>query len=372
MAPKRLMVVYGTRPEAIKVAPIIRALSNDEELSAVAVSTGQHREMLDQVNKVFGITPDYDLDCFEKGQDLNKLAGKVFTRLGALFDECTPDAVLVQGDTTTVSVAAQAAFYRQIPVIHLEAGLRSGDISTPFPEEANRRLTTQVASLHLAPTKTSEQNLLNEGVNPDNIAVTGNTVIDALLYATDQKVTFSDSKLNSIAKSDKPVVLVTCHRRENWKKLESVGLALRDIATNFPEYQLVFPVHGNPLLREALVPHIEGLENVYVCEPLAYLEFAAMLKRAHIILSDSGGVQEEAPSVGTPVLCMRESTERPEAVEAGGVKLVGTDRELILSSFKQLATDPNTYSAMTNVSNPFGNGDAAEKSIKAIKKLLGI
>ncbi|OKL48481.1 UDP-N-acetylglucosamine 2-epimerase [Boudabousia liubingyangii] len=369
---KKVMVIYGTRPEAIKVAPLILALREDPDFEPIAVSTGQHKEMLEQVHKVFNFRPDYDLAVFEQGQSLNKLAGKVFLALDKLFAEVHPDLVLVQGDTTTVSVAAQAAFYAQIPVAHLEAGLRSGDIHSPFPEEANRRIATQVSELHLAPSQSSVDNLLREGIDPEKIALTGNTVIDALIMASKLELKYQDPHLERIMNSEVPMVLVTCHRRENWHKLEQIGLALRELAETYPAMQFLFPVHGNPMLRQALVPHIEHCENVYVCEPLPYEFFAAALKKAHIVLSDSGGVQEEAPALKTPVLCMRNSTERPSAVQAGGVKLVGTDKDFIVSSFRELIDDPAVYLSMTTGANPYGDGTAAIKSIEAIKSLLEI
>ena len=329
----RIMTVYGTRPEAIKVAPVIAAIRHDARFESSVVVTGQHREMLDQVNELFGITPDHDLDIFEPGASLSTIFGRVLERLDPVLVAEQPDAVLVQGDTSTVAAAALAAFHRQIPVIHLEAGLRSGDITSPFPEEANRKVATQLAALHLAPTATSRDNLLREGVAAGDVVVTGNTVIDALLNAVEHKAPFTDPALEDLADSGRRVLLVTTHRRENWgDAMSGVGLALARLAQAFPDVQIVLPAHRNPVVREAVLPHLVGLENVTVTEPLPYGEFTRMLGLATVVLTDSGGVQEEAPSLGKPVLVMRENTERPEAVDAGTVRLIGTDEELIVSS----------------------------------------
>ena len=370
---QRVMTIYGTRPEAIKVAPVIRALEAHPELESVTVVTGQHREMLDQVNEIFGIVPDHDLDVFAHGQTLNALAAKVFAGLDAVLVEHRPDAVLVQGDTTTVAAASIAAFYRQIPVVHLEAGLRSGDIGSPFPEEANRRVTTQVTALHLAPTPTSRDNLLREATDPATVAVTGNTVIDALLHTVGQRLPFTDERLVLLEKEARPVVLVTTHRRENWGgAMEGVGRALGRLARCYPDHVVVLPAHRNPVVREAVLPHLEGLDNVLVTEPLAYGEFTRLMAAASVVLTDSGGVQEEAPSLGKPVLVMRENTERPEAVEAGTVRLIGTDEERIVAEVSRLVDDATAYAAMANAVNPYGDGRAAERSVAAIAELLGV
>ena len=372
MSPK-VMTVYGTRPEAIKVAPVIKAIEASSTLQSVTVVTGQHRSMLDQVNEIFGIVPDHDLDIFEPGQQLNSLVAKVLQRLDPVLQQEQPDVLIVQGDTSTVAAAAIASFYRQIPVVHLEAGLRSGDINSPFPEEANRKITTQVAALHLAPTPMSRDNLLRESVDASTIVVTGNTVIDALLHTVDQKLPFSDPRLVEVEQSARRVLLTTTHRRENWgESMESVGRALRRLALIDPETYIVLPLHANPLVRQAVVPHIDGLENVIVTEPLPYGEFTRMMNLAHVVLTDSGGVQEEAPSLGKPVLVMRENTERPEAVEAGTVELIGTDEERIVSSVRALFDDSEHYASMANAVNPYGDGQAAARSIAAIEQMLGL
>jgi UDP-N-acetylglucosamine 2-epimerase (non-hydrolysing) len=370
---KKIMTVYGTRPEAIKVAPVIRAIEASTGLESITAVTGQHREMLDQVNAVFGITPNHDLDVFAPGQTLNALMAKVFDRLDPVLVSERPDAVLVQGDTSTVAAAALAAFYRQIPVFHLEAGLRSGDITSPFPEEANRKVTSQVAALHLAPTSGSRENLLRESVVEADIAVTGNTVIDALLHTAEQQIAFSDPEIQAAVDSGRPILLVTTHRRENWGgAMEGVGRALRRLAVDFPNYLVVLPAHRNPVVREAVLPRLEGLDNIVVTEPLPYGEFTQLLSAARIVLTDSGGVQEEAPSLGKPVLVMRENTERPEAVAAGTVRLIGTDENRIVAEVSALAKDPEHYAAMASAVNPYGDGLAAARVVAAIEAYFGI
>lgn len=367
------MTVYGTRPEAIKVAPVIKALRTSRTLSGITVVTGQHREMLDQVNALFGIEPDHDLDIFEHGQTLAEIASRVLTRLDVVLADERPDAVIVQGDTTTSTAAALAAFYRKIPVVHLEAGLRSGNINSPFPEEANRRITSQIAALHLAPTKTSKHNLIREGIDARDIAVTGNTVIDALLDAVRADTPFQNPRLERVASSGKPLLLVTIHRRESWgEPMRGIGRALARLARDHPDQIVVLPVHRNPVVREAVLPHLAGLENVVVTEPLSYGEFIRVLKLARIVLTDSGGVQEEAPSLGKPVLVMRDNTERPEAVIAGTVRLVGTDEDRLVDEVTELIEDPDAYARMANAVNPYGDGRAAERSIAAVESYLGL
>ena len=368
-----IMPIYGTRPEAIKMAPIVAALNASSDFECVVTVTGQHREMLDQVNELFGITPDHDLDILQQGQSLSDILTRTINGLDKLFAVSKPDAVVVQGDTTTSTAGAIAAFYRGIPVIHAEAGLRSHNLFSPFPEEANRKITTQVASLHLAPTSTSKANLLAEGVNDEDIAVTGNTVIDALLTTVDRKIPFTDPALEELAASGRKILLVTTHRRENQgDAMRAVGRALARIAQAEPELTIVLPAHKNPVVRKAVLPAIEGLPNVMVTEPLAYGEFTHMLSLAHVVLTDSGGVQEEAPSLGKPVLVMRDNTERPEALVAGTVKLIGTDEDRIVTEINQLLHNPAYFEAMATAVNPYGDGKAAERTVAAIAKLLGI
>ncbi|MFC7594466.1 non-hydrolyzing UDP-N-acetylglucosamine 2-epimerase [Terrabacter sp. GCM10028922] len=369
----KVMTVYGTRPEAIKVAPVVKALEACPDFESTTVVTGQHREMLDQVNAIFGIVPDHDLDVFAHGQTLNSIMAKVFDRLDPVLVQERPDAVVVQGDTSTVAAASIAAFYRQIPVVHIEAGLRSGDISSPFPEEANRKLTSQVTALHLAPTSTSRDNLVREDIDAATIAVTGNTVIDALLHTVEQQIPFTDARLAEAERSGRSVMLVTTHRRENWGgAMEGVGRALKALAQRYPEQLLVLPAHRNPIVREAVLPYLMGLGNVVVTEPLAYGEFTRLMAASKIVLTDSGGVQEEAPSLGKPVLVMRENTERPEAVDAGTVRLIGTDEQRIVDEVSRLMDDDSHYASMANAVNPYGDGRAAERSVAAMRQLFGL
>lgn len=366
-----IMTVYGTRPEAIKVAPVIKALEASDELDSITVVTGQHREMLDQVNEIFGIVPDHDLDIMSHGQTLTEIFARVMNQLDPILAEARPDAVIVQGDTSTSTAAALAAFYRQIPVIHLEAGLRSGNIMSPFPEEANRKITSQIASLHLAPTLRSLANLVAEGVRLEDIVVTGNTVIDALYMAVERRTAFTDPDVARVAASGRRIVLVTTHRRENWgDAMEGVGRALARIARRFPESEIVLPVHRNPVVRVAVLPHLEGLDNVTVTEPLGYGEFTHLLSLSTIVLTDSGGLQEEAPSLGKPVLVMRENTERPEAVESGTARLIGTDEERVVAEVARLLTNDAAYAIMAQAVNPYGDGQSAARTLEATVRML--
>ncbi|MFI2103074.1 non-hydrolyzing UDP-N-acetylglucosamine 2-epimerase [Isoptericola sp. NPDC019693] len=367
------MTVYGTRPEAIKAAPVIKALEASDALDSITVVTGQHREMLDQVSEIFEISPDRDLDIFEHGASLSTIVARVLERLDPVLEAEKPAAVIVQGDTSTSTAAALAAFHRGIPVVHVEAGLRSGNILSPFPEEANRKITSQIAALHLAPTSTSKANLLRESVHADDIVVTGNTVIDALLMTMEMKTPFTDPALEDLADSGSRILLVTTHRRENWGgAMEGVGRALTRLAKSFPDVQVVLPAHRNPVVREAVLPHLEGLDNVTVTEPLAYGEFTRLLSLATVVLTDSGGVQEEAPSLGKPVLVMRDNTERPEAVTAGTVRLIGTDEQRIVDEVTSLLTDEAAYRAMAHATNPYGDGRSADRSVAAISHLLSL
>lgn len=370
----RIMTIYGTRPEAIKVAPIIGAIEQDDELENIIVVTGQHREMLDQVNAMFDIVPDHDLNIMAAGQSLNGIVAKVISGVDSVLDVETPDLVIVQGDTSTVMGAAVASFNRQIPVLHLEAGLRSGDINSPFPEEANRKLTSQIAALHLAPTSTSKSNLTREDVRENDIVVTGNSVIDTLLHATATlDVTFDDDRLEDLQRQVADgtagrILLVTAHRRENLGvAMEDIGNAVADLARKYPDLTVVFPIHKNPRVRASIRPAVEDLDNVMLIEPLPYAQFTRALSLAAIVLTDSGGVQEEAPSLGKPVLVMRENTERPEAVVAGTVKLIGTHRQRLIDEVSLLLDSEEAFTAMANAVNPYGDGRAAERTVAAIK-----
>ncbi|WP_311213793.1 MULTISPECIES: non-hydrolyzing UDP-N-acetylglucosamine 2-epimerase [unclassified Arthrobacter] len=367
-----VMPIFGTRPEAIKMAPIVTAFQESADFECVVTVTGQHREMLDQVNELFGIVPDHDLNILQQRQSLSAIMTRTIDGLDKLFAANKPDAVIVQGDTTTSTAGAIAAFYHGIPVVHVEAGLRSGDLFSPFPEEANRKITSQISSLHLAPTSVSRANLLAEGISESDIVVTGNSVIDALLTTVDKHIPFSDPQLEELAASGRRILLVTTHRRENQgDAMRGVGRALARIAEAEPELVIVLPAHKNPVVREAVLPALEGKENVIVTEPLAYGEFTRMLSLAHIVLTDSGGVQEEAPSLGKPVLVMRDNTERPEAVDAGTVTLIGTDEEKIVKEVDRLLNQQDAFDAMANAVNPYGDGKAAERTVAAVAQLLG-
>ncbi|GAA1709106.1 non-hydrolyzing UDP-N-acetylglucosamine 2-epimerase [Propioniferax innocua] len=368
-----VMVVYGTRPEAIKVAPVIKALEESEKLDVISVITAQHREMLDQVNEVFEVTPDVDLNLMKPGQTLNEIAARVLTSIDETIAEHQPAAVLVQGDTTTVMAAGIAAFNRSIPVVHLEAGLRSGDLFSPFPEEGNRKLVSQIASLHLAPTEVSKANLLHDGVDESDIVVTGNTVIDALHWAVERPREFTDPVLNEVADSGRQIILVTTHRRENLgSNMENIGRAMRVLAERYPDAVLVWPAHKNPKVRETIKPHIADLANVISIEPVAYGEFAHLIGASHIVLTDSGGIQEEAPSLGKPVLVLRENTERPEAVDAGTVKLIGAQEADIVREVSALMDSEDAYQAMAQAVNPYGDGKSAQRCLDAMGALLDL
>lgn len=358
---------YGTRPEAIKMAPIILALERHRSFTVDIVVTGQHREMLEQVHDTFGITPTHDLDIHSHGQTLTDITSRTLTGLAPILADRRPDMMLVQGDTTSTLAAAMAAFYAGIPVAHAEAGLRTRNRYSPFPEEINRRMTSQIAALHLAPTARSRRNLIDNGIDAAEIVVTGNSVIDALLWTTALPVTYSDAALRERLDTDRPVVLVTAHRRESWgEPMRRIGHALSVLAARYPHYDFVFPMHRNPLVREAIMPPVARQQNVVLIEPLPYEEFCQLMKRATIVLTDSGGVQEEAPSLGKPVLVMRENTERPEAVEAGVARLVGTDPSAIVSAVAQLIEDPQEYAAMAEAVNPYGDGSAARRTVAAL------
>jgi UDP-N-acetylglucosamine 2-epimerase (non-hydrolysing) len=366
------MVVYGTRPEAIKLAPVIQAIGTSSRLRPVVTLTGQHRTIVEQVNSMFGIRPDHNLDVIQPRQSLHGLTARVLERLSPALQQERPDAVVVQGDTTSAFAGALAAFYEHVPVVHVEAGLRTGDLSSPFPEEANRRLTGQIATLHLAPTPVSEGNLLRDGISSRRVMVTGNTVIDALLWTVQQHVPYGDPVLEAIDSTDAPVLLVTAHRRESWgQRMRDVASAVARLARKHPDLIVVLPLHPNPVVRGALLPALRGLDNVMLVEPMAYGAFARLLQRSTIVLTDSGGVQEEAPSLGKPVLVMRDTTERPEAVSAGTARLVGTDPECVYAAVDQLLTCPRAYETMANAVNPYGDGHAAQRTTKAIEHMFG-
>jgi len=362
----KILAVFGTRPEAIKMAPVVHALRNKVDVKVCV--TAQHRQMLDQVLELFDITPDYDLDIMKPGQDLFDVTSKVLLGIKEILQSVNPDIVLVHGDTTTSMAVAMAAFYLRIPVGHVEAGLRTYDINSPFPEEFNRQLTSKITEIHFAPTEIARQNLLDERVPDSQIFVTGNTVIDALLSMVEKAraVNFSDSVLEDApflkqAKSDVPrIVLVTGHRRENFGQgFEEICHALYDIASKNPDIKIIYPVHLNPNVREPVNRILSNIDNVHLVEPMEYLTFIKLMDLSYLILTDSGGIQEEAPSLGKPVLVMRDATERPEAVEAGTVKLVGTNKKTIVAMVNQLLENKELYTKMSRAHNPYGDGNAS-------------
>lgn len=368
----KIMTVYGTRPEAIKVAPVVKALEADDRFESIVVSTGQHKEMLEQVNSMFQITPNYDLHLMKTGQQLNELVSRALLGLDDIMNKEKPDVVISQGDTSTAMAAAIAGFHCGAKIVHLEAGLRTGNILSPFPEEANRRIIGQVTSLHLAPTSESMENLRKENFRSKDIAITGNTVIDALLEAATWDTKFEEPRLQELADTDQRMVLVTTHRRENLDAMTEIGAAVQELAEAYPETIFALPLHLNPLVRNAVLPKVDSLDNVVITDPLPYDQFTKLMNRASIVLTDSGGVQEEAPSLGKPVLVMRTNTERPEAVTAGTVKLVGTDRERIVAEAKILLDSKAAYDAMAHAVNPYGDGKGAARAIAAIAELMSI
>ena len=370
----KVMTVFGTRPEAIKMAPIVLELQKhpDTILPVVAV-TAQHREMLDQVLNLFQIKPDHDLNIMAAGQTLFDITTRAMMGLAKVLTEETPDIVLVHGDTTTTFAGALAAYYHQTAVGHVEAGLRTHNKYSPFPEEMNRRLTGCIADLNFAPTSTSEANLLAENVPPESIFVTGNTVIDALHHTVRDDFDFQEKSLKDVDFQNKRIILVTTHRRENLgEPMRHVYKALKQLTEEFDDVEVVFPVHKNPKVREVVNEELGGLAKVHLIDPLDYEPFANLMHKAHLILTDSGGVQEEAPALGKPVLVLRDTTERPEAVDAGTVKLIGTDRERVYEEAKKLLTDEAEYSRMAESVNPYGDGKAAARIIQAILYHYGL
>lgn len=366
------MTVYGTRPEAIKIAPLIKALHEDSRFDTVAVSTGQHREILDQVNSMFNILPAYDLNLMNEAHGLSELVSLALAGLDEIVLLEKPDVIIAQGDTSTAMSAALAGFHRQIKVVHLEAGLRTDNLKSPFPEEANRRIIGQISDLHLAPTSSAKKNLLDENFNPHDIAVVGNTVVDALLDAATWETRFSDASLEEVTAANKRIVLVTTHRRENLTSMSQIASAIKDLAEAYKDVIFILPLHPNPFVRRVFLPTVELLDNVLITDPLPYDEFTKLMELSTLVLTDSGGIQEEAPSLGKPVLCMRENTERPEAIEAGTVKLVGTDRTRIFAETSLLLDDSSVYDKASHAVNPYGDGKASERSVAAIAQLLGI
>ncbi|WP_072171072.1 non-hydrolyzing UDP-N-acetylglucosamine 2-epimerase [Trabulsiella odontotermitis] len=369
----KVLTVFGTRPEAIKMAPLVHALARDPHFEAKVCVTAQHREMLDQVLSLFSIVPDYDLNIMSPGQGLTDITCRILQGLRPVLESFKPDVVLVHGDTTTTVAASLAAFYQRIPVGHVEAGLRTGDLYSPWPEEANRTLTGHLAVWHFAPTENSRQNLLRENLQDKQIFVTGNTVIDALFWVRDRVLT--DASLHAglseqypFLDASKKMILVTGHRRESFGRgFEQICHALAEIAAQHPDVQIVYPVHLNPNVSEPVNRILGHVDNVILIEPQDYLPFVWLMNRAWLILTDSGGIQEEAPSLGKPVLVMREMTERPEAVEAGTVRLVGTNRQRIVEEVTRLLRDEEEYETMSRAHNPYGDGQACSRILTALK-----
>jgi UDP-N-acetylglucosamine 2-epimerase (non-hydrolysing) len=388
---KKVMLVFGTRPEAIKMCPLVKALEkHPNDFETIVCVTGQHREMLDQVLRIFEVTPDYDLNIMKQGQDLYDITARVLVGMRDVLKEVQPDVVLVHGDTTTSMTAAMAAFYQQIPVGHVEAGLRTRNLYSPWPEEMNRQVTGRIAEYHFSPTPLSRQNLLNEHVDDKKITVTGNTVIDALYMVVDKlknDKALADEQIQvlknagydvtrldpSSSGSKKKLVLITGHRRENFGEgFISMVTAMKDLSEKYPDVDFVYPMHLNPNVRkpihEVFGEDLTAYQNFFFIEPLQYLEFVYLMEKCHIVLTDSGGIQEEAPGLGKPVLVMRNTTERPEALEAGTVKLVGTNHDLIVSEVSRLIEDSAYYEQMSKAVNPYGDGLACSRIIDALKK----
>ena len=363
----KVMTVFGTRPEAIKMAPVVLELQKHaDRIQTIVAVTAQHRQMLDQVLDLFQITPDYDLDIMSQGQTLYDITTKSLMGLKDVLAKEKPDLVLVHGDTTTTFAGALASYYQQVPVGHVEAGLRTGDIYSPFPEEMNRKLTGAIAAIHFAPTATAKANLLKENVNPSHIYVTGNTVIDALMMTVAGDYDFGDD-LKDVDFHNHRVILLTTHRRENLgEPMRHIYKALRRMIEEIPDTEIVFPVHRNPLVRKVVEEELAGVDRIHLIDPMEYEPFANLMSLSSLVLTDSGGIQEEAPSLGKPVLVLRNTTERPEAVEAGTVRLIGTDKDVVYAETKRLLTDQAAYDAMSNAVNPYGDGKASQRIVQAI------
>ncbi|MGF7058860.1 non-hydrolyzing UDP-N-acetylglucosamine 2-epimerase [Brassicibacter mesophilus] len=365
----KVLTVFGTRPEAVKMAPIVKKLNQNENIDHKICVTAQHRQMLDQVLDVFGITPDYDMNIFAPGQTLTQITTRSLEGLEAIIKEFQPDVLLVQGDTTTVFTGALAGFYHKVKIGHVEAGLRSHDMYSPYPEEANRKLTGIITDFHFAPTETSRQNLLNEGYDDSKIYITGNTAIDALLEVVSDEYKFENDLLNSIDYKNRKLILVTAHRSENiGQPMENIFTAIRDVVEKNNDVEVVFPIHLNPKVRDIANRILNNNDRIHVIEPLDYLPFANLQARSYMIVTDSGGIQEEAPTLGKPVLVVRKETERPEGIEAGTAKLVGIEYDDIYREMDILTNNREEYNKMANAVNPYGDGKAAERIVDIIVK----
>ena len=363
----KVLSVFGTRPEAIKMCPLVKALEKDERIESIVCATAQHREMLDTVLEIFDVKPQYDLNVMSHGQTIVDVSNKVLTGVDKVIKECNPDIVLVHGDTSTTLNGALAAFYNQRVIGHVEAGLRTGDIYSPFPEEANRKLTGAIATLHFAATESNKSNLAKENIL-NNVYVTGNTVIDALLSVIDQEHKFENEIINKIDFNNKKVILLTAHRRENWgEPMREIFSAVRELTEKNENVDIIFPMHKNPLIRDLAKSSFEGIEDrVHLIEPLEYVDFANLMAKCYLIMTDSGGIQEEAPALGKPVVVLRTETERPEAIVAGTVKLAGIEKEDIFNIANELVNNEEEYNNMAHAANPYGDGKACERIINQI------
>ena len=365
----KVMTVFGTRPEAIKMAPVVKALKEADGIECLVCVTAQHREMLDQVLELFEIVPDYDLNIMKPNQTLSMITANVITGMENILVKEKPDLVLVHGDTSTTFATALACYYQQIAVGHVEAGLRTYDKYSPFPEEMNRVLTGDIADLHFAPTERNRENLLKEGIDDSKIFITGNTVIDALLETANKPYEFEDETLKKIDFENKRVITVTCHRRENLGEyMAEIFSAIADIAKEYDDVEVVYPVHMNPKVREEANQYLGGIKNIHLIEPLTYQPFVKLQSKSFFIITDSGGIQEEAPSLGKPVLVVRRETERPEAVDAGTVKMAGVDRKTVYEMAKELLDNKESYDKMAHSINPYGDGQAAKRIAQIIQK----
>ncbi len=371
---KKIAVIFGTRPDTIKLAPVILQLKREKKyFETVTIATAQHRHMLDQVLDVFKIVPDHDLNIMQPKQSLAMLTQNTIAALDDILQKEKPDMVVVQGDTTTTFVGSLAAFYRQIPVGHVEAGLRTNNKANPFPEEINRRLTSAIADLHFAPTPTAKKALLREHISPASIVVTGNSVIDALRISVKEHYSFGIHALNELTAQRKRIVLLTMHRRENWgEPMRDACRAVKSLAEMYTDLNFIFPVHLNPVVREVVYGTLGAMANVFLIEPLDYLDFVNLMARSYLIITDSGGVQEEGPALGKPILVLRDVTERPEAVEYGTVKLVGLKKAAIVKAARSLIESASAYKKMATATNPYGDGHASERTILAIKRYFGL
>jgi len=367
----KVMTVFGTRPEAIKMAPLVKKLEAAVDIESILCVTAQHREMLDQVLELFELKPDYDLNIMKPNQTISMITSNVILGLEEVLKKEKPDVVLVHGDTTTTFATALASFYQQIKVGHVEAGLRTYDKYSPYPEEINRVLTSHIADFHFAPTKTNVENLLKEGIKQENIFITGNTVIDALLTVAGKPYEFEDSTLKALDFEDRRIITVTCHRRENLgKNMRHIFGAIKSIVSEFKDVEVVYPMHMNPKVRETANKILDGVDRIHLIEPLEYQPFVNLMAKSYLIITDSGGMQEEAPSLGKPVLVVRKETERPEAVTAGTVKLAGVDENTIYAMAKELLSNKESYESMAFAANPYGDGHACERIVEILKTKL--